>query len=136
LRRQRPFVVDAIVVLPEHMHVLMTLPQDDADYSGRWRRIKSAFTRLVSRRMPLERNRRGEFALWQKRFWEHTIRNDLDFERHADYIHFNPVKRGLVSRVTDWRYSSFHRFVRLGVMPRDWAGDAGATKSDFGEPAI
>jgi putative transposase len=135
-RRQRPFVVDAIVVLPEHLDVLMTLPQDDADYSGRWRRIKSVFTRLVSRRMLLERNRRGEFALWQKRFWEHTIRNDLDFERHADYIHFNPVKHGLVSRVTDWPYSSFHRFARLGVMPVDWAGDAGATKSDFGGPAI
>jgi putative transposase len=135
-RRQRPFVVDAIVVLPEHLHVLMMLPKDDADYSGRWRRIKSVFTRLASRRMPLERNRRGEFALWQKRFWEHSIRNELDFERHADYIHFNPVKHGLVSRVTDWPYSSFHRFVRLGVMPVDWAGDAGATKSGFGEPAI
>jgi putative transposase len=132
-RRQRPFVIDAIVVLPEHLHVLMTLPQDDAAFSDRWRRIKSVFTRLVSRRMPLERNRRDEFALWQKRFWEHTIRDDLDFARHADYIHFNPVKHGLVSRVTDWPYSSFHRFVRLGVMPVDRAGDAGATKSDFGE---
>jgi len=132
-RRERPFAIDAIVILPEHLHVLMTLPQNDTDYSGRWRRIKSMFARLVARRMPLERNRRGEYALWQRRFWEHTIRDESDFERHADYIHFNPVKHGLVSRVTDWPHSSFHRYIRLGVLPRDWAGDAANSAVNFGE---
>jgi putative transposase len=78
-------------------------------------------------------NKRGEYALWQTRFWEHTIRNDSDFERHADYIHYNQVKHGLVTRVSDWPHSSFHRYVRLGVLPDDWAGDASPTTLDFGE---
>src|SRR5947207_1075167 len=132
-RRKRPFAIDAIVILPEHLHVLMTLPQDDTDNSGRWRQIKSMFARLVARRMPLERNRRGEYALWQRRFWEHTIRDESDFERHADYIHFNHVKHGLVSRVPDWPHSSFHRYIRLGFLPRDWAGDAANSAVNFGE---
>ena len=133
-RRERPFAIDAIVILPEHLHVLMTLPQNDTDYSGRWRRIKSMFARLVARRMPLERNRRGEYALWQRRFWEHTIRDESDFERHADYIHFNPVKHGHVGRVKDWPYSSFHRLVRLGLYPEDWAGARDEYQgSGFGE---
>jgi putative transposase len=91
------------------------------------------FARLVARRMPMERNSRGEYALWQRRFWEHTIRDESDFERHADYIHVNPVKHGLVSRVTDWRYSSFHRYVRLGLVPRDWGGDVPDAGHNFGE---
>ena len=90
----------------------MTLPPDDADYSGRWKKIKSLFSRRVAKSAGLRPNKRGEYALWQTRFWEHTIRDDSDFERHADYIHYNPVKHGLVSRVTDWPYSSFHRYVR------------------------
>ena len=132
-RRERPLTVDAIVVLPEHLHTVMTLPNADADFSGRWRRIKSLFSRLVSKRMPLERDARGEYALWQKRFWEHTIRNDADFERHVDYIHFNPMKHALVPQVRDWPYSSFHRYVRLGILPQDWAGDARATSQGYGE---
>ena len=133
-RAERPFGIDAIVVLPEHLHVVMTLPIDDADFSGRWRRIKSVFTHEVARRMPLARNARGEHALWQRRFWEHTIRNDADFERHVDYIHYNPVKHGLVSRVNDWPHSSFHRYVRKGILPKDWGGNAGGSDMDFGEP--
>jgi putative transposase len=72
--------------------------------------------------------------LWQRRFWEHTIRDEKDFERHVDYIHFNPVKHELVARVCDWPYSSFHRYVRLGVLPKDWAGDFGQVRIGFGEP--
>jgi putative transposase len=134
-RRERPFAIDAMVVLPDHLHVLMTLPRDDADYSGRWRRIKSLFTRLVAPRLSIEPNSRGEYALWQRRFWEHTIRSDLDFERHAGYIHYNPIKHRLVSSVADWPYSSFHRYVRLGILPNDWAGDMRGASSGFGEPA-
>ena len=133
-RRERPFGIDAIVVLPDHLHMIMTLPPDDADFSGRWRRIKSLFTRLVvSRGFECKRDRRGEYALWQKRFWEHTVRDDRDFERHVDYIHYNPVKHGLASQVSDWPHSSFHRYVRLGVLPRDWAGVVVGKNARLGE---
>jgi putative transposase len=132
-RRDRPFAIDAIVVLPDHLHVIMTLPEDDADFSGRWRRIKSRFSHAVARTTGMTVNRRGEHALWQRRFWEHTIRDDTDFSAHFDYIHFNPVKHGLVERVRDWGPSSFHRYVRLGWMPRDWGGDMRESRLRFGE---
>jgi putative transposase len=134
-RRERPFTVDAIVVLPDHLHVIWTLPVDDADFSGRWRRIKSLFSRKVASVDPGVRpDASGEYRLWQRRFWEHTIRDDQDFERHADYIHFNPVKHGLVARVRDWPLSSFHRFVREGILPVDWGGDVSCSEGAFGEP--
>ena len=100
------------MILPEHLHAIMTLPPADFDYSGRWRRIKSLFTRaIVNSGVHLTRDSRGEYQLWQRRFWERTIRDDADFEQHVDYIHFNPVKQSLVSRVADWPHSSFHRYV-------------------------
>jgi putative transposase len=135
-RREKPFDIDAIVVLPDHLHTIMTMPPDDADFSGRWRRIKGLFTRDVVRcGLSLASNRRGEFDLWQRRFWEHTVRDDGDFARHVDYIHYNPVKHGLVTRVNDWPYSSFHRYVRQGILPDDWAGDVAKTSAsaNFGE---
>ncbi|WP_247991714.1 transposase [Bradyrhizobium sp. 186] len=132
-RTERAFTIHAIVVLPDHLHVIMTLPDADSDFSGRWRRIKSLFThRLAASGAPISRNHRGEFALWQRRFWEHTIRDDADFERCADYIHFNPVKHGLVPSPSDWRYSSLHRYVRAGLLPSDWGG-AGQMDGNFGE---
>ncbi len=110
----------------------MTLPPDDADFFGRWRRIKSAFSRRVAAAGGTTgRNRKGEYALWQRRFWEHTIRDDRDFERHVNYIHFNPVKHGLVSWVREWPYSSFHRYVRQGLLPADWAGSVRGTWCGF-----
>jgi putative transposase len=122
-RGQQPFDVDAIVVLPDHLHAVMTLPEGDSDFSGRWRRVKSLFTRsVVKRGLSVGRNDRGEFDLWQRRFWEHTIRDETDLAGHVDYTHYNPVKHGLVSRVSDWPYSSFHRYVRLGWLPEDWGG--------------
>jgi len=132
-RRERPFSVDAVAVLPDHLHIVMTLPLDDADFPGRWKRIKSLFTHhLVATGFDCKRNRRGEYALWQRRYWEHTIRNEPDFTRHIDYIHYNPVKHGLVPRVRDWRHSSFHRYVKLGVLTKDWGG-FGAPNLGFGE---
>lgn len=83
--------------------------------------------------VPLTRDRKGEYALWQRRFWEHTIKDDRDFERHVDYIHFNPAKHGYVSRVREWQYSSFRQYVRRGLLPEDWAGDVGARSESFGE---
>jgi putative transposase len=96
--------------------------------------IKSGFTiGLVAAGVITERNQKGEYPLWQRRFWEHTIRDENDFGRHVDYIHFNPVKHGLVARVRDWPYSSFHHYVRHGVLPADWAGDAREADGSFGE---
>jgi putative transposase len=133
-RAERPFTIDAIVVLPDHIHTIMTLPSHDADFSGRWRRIKSLFTRTaVAAGAMAERNRKGEYSIWQRRFWEHTIRNEEDFARHVDYIHFNPVKHGLVGRVCDWPYSSFHRYVGSGLLPGDWAGSSDDGGGRFGE---
>jgi len=134
-RRERSFAIDAIVILPDHLHAITTLPPEDADFSGRWRRIKSLFTHdVVGRGLPVTRNRRGEYNLWQRRFWEHTIRDDSDFGRHVDYIHYNPVKHGLASSASNWPYSSFHRYVRAGVLPADWGGVANGQGADFGEP--
>jgi len=134
-RKERPFSVDAIVILPEHLHAMLTMPADDSDFPGRWRRIKSLFTRqVVTRGLSVARNEKGEYQLWQRRFWEHTIRNETDFARHADYIHYNPVKHGLVPQVLDWRYSSFHRYVRQGILPSDWGGRLVFPTRGFGEP--
>jgi putative transposase len=134
-RHERPFAIDAIVVLPDHLHAIWTLPDGDADFSGRWRRIKSHFSRHVAAAdSSVKRRPSGEYELWQSRFWEHTIRDDIDFARHVDYIHYNPVKHGLVSRVGDWAYSSFHAYVREGVLPADWAGDVADDGVSFGEP--
>jgi putative transposase len=135
-RRSQPFTIDAVVVLPEHLHMMMTLPDGDTDYPNRWRLIKRRFTDAVLKSStPVARHRNGEPALWQRRFWEHTIRDETDFERHVDYIHFNPAKHGLVARVRDWPYSSFHRYVQQGLLPADWAGDIGRDQENFGERA-
>jgi putative transposase len=132
-RGERPFKIDAIVILPDHLHVVM-MPEDDSNFSGRWRRIKSVFSRqVVAEGVPAKRNRRGKYALWQRRFWEHTVRDEKDFARHIDYIHYNPVKHGLVSRVSDWPHSSFHRYVRSGWLPEDWGGTVEAANTAFGE---
>jgi len=133
-RERLPFTIDAIVVLPEHLHAIMTLPEGDTDFSNRWSLIKRRFTdALTATGVRLPRHRNEEAALWQRRFWEHTIRDDRDFERHVDYVHFNPVKHGLVGQVRDWPHSSFHRYVRSGVLPADWAGDFSEKQTGFGE---
>jgi putative transposase len=133
-RHAHPFTIDAVVVLPDHLHMVMTLPADDSDYPTRWQLIKRRFTEAVARSGALvPRRQNGELGLWQRRFWEHTIRNDWDFEKHVDYIHFNPVKHGLVSRVCDWPHSSFHRYVKSGLLPEDWAGDIADGPTEFGE---
>lgn len=135
VRRARPFHTLAIVVLPEHLHAIWTLPAtDDDDYPGRWRAIKSRFSRAVADRgVTVQRARSGEHRLWQRRYWEHTIRDASDLAHHADYIHFNPVKHGLVARVADWPHSSFHRYVRAGRLPRDWADPPEEGVAGYGE---
>jgi putative transposase len=132
-RARRPFTVDAMVVLPDHVHAVWTLPSGDSDYSGRWRSIKSGFVRrLQTQGLALTANAKGEHAVWQRRFWEHQIRDELDLARHVDYIHINPVKHGWAERVADWRWSTFHRYVRLGMLPIDWAAEP-SMEGTFGE---
>ncbi|HVA39485.1 MAG TPA: transposase [Candidatus Binataceae bacterium] len=129
-----PFHIDAWVVLPDHMHCIWTLPPDDDDFSGRWRELKKAFTKALppgERRSPVRR-RRGERGIWQRRFWEHTIRDDRDYASHMDYVHFNPVRHGLVDRAADWPYSSFHRCVAAGLYPADWSA-RDSEQGDWGE---
>jgi putative transposase len=122
-RRLRPFNLDAVVVLPDHLHCLWTLPPGDADFSSRWHSIKSSFSRNIpaGERLSARRLKKGERGIWQRRFWEHAIRDEEDFACHADYIHFNPVKHGYVTRPLDWPYSSFRRFMKQGIYPEDWA---------------
>ena len=127
-RQRWPFRVDALVMLPDHLHAIWTLPPDDADYSKRWGAIKKHFTQswlaAGGNEQPLtdSRHRYRRRGIWQRRFWEQAIRDQRDFECHCDYLHDNPVKHGHVTRVADWPYSSFHRFVANGTYPSDWAG--------------
>jgi putative transposase len=122
--RRHPFTIDGIVVLPDHLHCLWTLPQDDVNFSTRWRLIKSHFSRNYPRSdtspSTPSRNAKNERAIWQRRFWEHQIRDDQDFINHLDYIHYNPVRHQLVNAPKDWQYSSFHRFVKAGVYDVMW----------------
>ena len=118
------FAMPALVVLPDHLHCLWQMPPDDHDFSTRWRLIKSRFSRRIAtgERCSPSRLRKSERGLWQRRYWEHLIRDERDYQSHVDYIHFNPVKHGLVERVADWPYSTFHRHVRNGTLPANWAG--------------
>lgn len=133
-RRRYPFEVNAVVVLPDHIHTVWTLPPDDADFSTRWRLIKTRFVKALPKqeRLSTVRQARGERGIWQRRFWEHLIRDEADYARHIEYCYINPLKHGLVSRVRDWPHSSFHRDVRKGLFPEDWAGTIDAT-GEFGE---
>jgi len=137
IRRRHPFKIDAIVVLPDHLHTVWTLPEGDGDFATRWRLTKSAFSHRFETGESISRSRaaKGERGIWQRRYWKHTIRDDDDFARHVDYVHINPVKHRLVTRVKDWPHSSFHRMVELGLYPDDWAGDKTNDGQDFGEPS-
>ena len=129
-----PFKTEAICLLPDHIHCLWTLPDGDQNYSLRWGEIKRIFTKGYKQKVEVieinnsSRLKRGESSIWQRRFWEHTIRDDEDFYRHLDYIHYNPVKHGLVHKVSDWPWSSFHQFVKIGLYSEDWGS---SQKKDF-----
>jgi putative transposase len=133
VKRLRPFHINAMVVLPDHLHCVWTLPPDDADFSTRWRRIKGLFAQGIQpgERLSERRRVKSERGIWQRRFWEHTIRDENDFRRHIDYIHFNPVKHRHVTCVADWPHSSFHRYVRAGIYPADWAADSAVRQLDY-----
>ena len=114
--RTYPFTLDAIVVLPDHLHCIWTLPEGDADFSTRWRLLKRRFS--VSCVLPT--HVQTSKAIWQPRFWEHLIRDQDDFRRHLDYIHYNPVKHGYVNAPAQWAYSSFTRYAQRGWYDADW----------------
>lgn len=128
VRASRPFEVDAIVILPEHLHCIWTLPPGDADFSTRWRLIKTWFTKHVdpSLRTPTDsaRNNKHEQAIWQHRYWEHCLRDENDYTRHIEYIHYNPVKHDHAASPLAWPYSSFRRYVEAGIYPADWGQNA------------
>jgi putative transposase len=126
VRVRYPFHINAWVVLPDHLHCVWTLPPNDADFSTRWRLIKSGFSRALPKteRLSDVRKAAGERGIWQRHYWEHLIRDEADFQRHVDYVHVNPLKHGLVKRVADWPYSTFHHYVSQGTYPADWCGDA------------
>ncbi|MGD0959878.1 MAG: transposase [Methylomonas sp.] len=121
-KRQKPFSVDAIVILPDHLHCLWTLPENDHNYSIRWNMLKGHFSRNIGKgeKISNSREKRRERGIWQRRFWGHLIMNQEDYNRHFDYIHWNPVKHGWVTNVKDWPYSSFHRCVNKGIYTSAW----------------
>jgi putative transposase len=119
VNRTRPFKMQAAVILPDHLHCIMTLPEGDSDYSGRWREIKKRFSRQVD----TSTNARGERPVWQRRFYEHVIRDEDDWKAHVDYIHYNPVKHGLAKCPRDWPWSSFTKALRLGWYTEQWGCD-------------
>jgi putative transposase len=128
IRQSYPFTVDAWVVLPDHLHFIWSLPEGDSDFSKRWRLIKAGFSKkaksLFHREdwMSSSKQKHRETTIWQRRFGEHQIRDEEDLARHVDYIHYNPVKHGYVTKVSDWVHSSFHRYVKAGVYSIDRAG--------------
>jgi putative transposase len=134
VQERRPFETIAVCILPDHLHALWSLPEHDADFAMRWSLIKSGFSRGIEARQRSEsKTSRREKGVWQRRYWEHAIRDDADLARHVDYIHFNPVKHGHVTRVADWPHSSFHRFVERGLLVADWGGDVTDIAGSFGE---
>ncbi|MEQ1591175.1 MAG: transposase [Thiobacillaceae bacterium] len=134
VKLRHPFKIHGWVVLPDHLHCVIELPPGDADFATRWRLIKMGFSKSLPRHERLSKVRaaRGERGIWQRRYWEHLIRDEADFQAHMDYVHINPLKHGLVERVADWPHSTFHRLVEAGVYPRDWAGgsEAGVAAPD------
>ena len=127
-RQETPFNILAIVLLPDHLHTIWEMPHGDTDYSTRWKTIKTRFTKIWRKRggstNPRSQSRqiRGEHGVWQRRFFEHTCRDEEDLNRCIDYVHVNPLRHGLVDRVSDWPWSSFHRYVKIGSYSVDWGG--------------
>lgn len=140
VRKIHPFTVDGWALLPDHLHCMWTLPENDNEFSKRWGMIKARFSKRAKsiffskELLSTSRVKHRESTLWQRRFWEHEIRDENDFNRHLDYIHYNPVKHGLVESVIDWPYSTFHRLVKEGVYAEGWGSEPKGVKAgEFGE---
>ena len=136
VKKQHPFKLDAMVVLPDHLHAMWTLPINDNNYANRWMLIKAGFSRQIPKQewISSSRQSKGERGIWQRRYWEHLIRDEQDYENHVNYLHFNPVKHGYVERAVDWPYSSIHKHLSKGILRRDWGYiDDGSDEVKFGE---
>lgn len=141
VRQSLPFTIEAWVLLPDHFHTIWRLPENDDNFASRWAIIKRAVSYRCNslsgnwRSTNDSHSKRGENRIWQRRFWEHLIRDGKDFQLHIDYIHLNPVKHGYVKKVKDWPYSTFHNFVSKGLYLPDWGGtvEEELEKMDFGE---
>lgn len=125
-RQDYPFLIHGWAVLPDHLHCIISLPANDTDFPLRWRLIKSRFSHSLPRTELRShvRQQRRERGIWQRRYWEHLIRDEKDYAFHMDYIHINPIKHKLVERVCDWPYSTFHQLVDAGIYPSNWNGNA------------
>jgi len=134
--QQMPLTIVASPILPDHMHFIWTLPSESSEYSTRWKLIKGHFTRQWCAKEAVSesasRAQKGEKDVWQRRFWEHLIRDEVDLTRHVEYIHYNPVKHGLVNSPCDWEYSSFMSYVREGICPIDWGGNGTIWEGEHG----
>ena len=134
VQHRHPFETLAICVLPEHLHAIWRLPPGDQDFSQRWSQIKRGFSEgLATPQLTASQAARRERGIWQRRFWEHQVRDEEDFARHVDYIHFNPVKHGHARQVRDWPFSSFHRWVARGDLAKEWGLVEAETGGLFGE---
>ncbi len=135
VKEDHPFSIVAMVILPEHLHTIWRLPSGDADYPARWSLIKAGFSRRLARteRIRASRQAKRERGIWQRRYWEHQIRDEKDLARHVDYIHYNPVKHGWVSCPVDWPHSTLHGFIERGMARVDWGGAADHEGCEYGE---
>ena len=135
VRQNHPFTIVAMVVLPEHLHAIWQLPQNDTNYPLRWSLIKACFSRALPKTESIcpSRARKRERGIWQRRYWEHQIRNETDLQHHVDYIHYNPVKHGYTARPADWPFSSIHQYIAEGALPEDWGYGEMDMLSSYGE---
>jgi putative transposase len=122
VRNSHPFEIIAMVVLPDHLHTIWQLPEGDANFPMRWSLIKAGFSRAIPKSEIIKHSRvkKRERGIWQRRYWEHLIRDDADLEKHVAYIHFNPVKHGYANKASDWPHSSIHRYIKNGWCDVDW----------------
>ncbi|WP_392537953.1 transposase [Legionella sp. 227] len=134
IKKRYPFEINGIVILPEHLHMMISLPKGDSDYPLRIRLIKSNFSRQLpcNESIRFARQRKKERGIWQRRYWEHCIRDEKDYERHLNYIHYNPVKHGYVKKASDWHYSSIHRYIDAEILCKEWGGCSDKDRG-FGE---
>ncbi len=125
VKRRHRFHLDAMAILPDHLQMMMTLPVNDDQYAVRMSLIKAGFSRCLPKKESIHSSRqlKGERGIWQRRYWEHLIRDDFDYEQHVNYIHYNPVKHGYVNKAVDWPYSTIHDFIDKGILSIDWGGE-------------
>ncbi len=134
-RSYHPFTIDGIVILPDHLHMVMSLPKEDDKYSLRWNIIKGIFSKQIEpeEAVAASRKTKRERGIWQRRFWEHLIQDEWDYEHHINYIHYNPVKHGYVTTPIEWKYSSIHRFIQADLLPKNWGCNDEFNVRNFGE---